>query len=218
MLSPDSVGICKTGFCLHHLKQLKAVYKENWETFLANSGLKIFFNLEDDFSRDYVSKLIGETEVIREVRSANESTSESQSTSRSTARCNRRAPGARFDRTSEPRGATLRFLRGGFRHEPVTTTGTNRGIQAPQNEGKGGSFNRTYRGEGRLVFWHTPALTHVGGHELVEVDDRRHVAGLVGKRTEGSSEAGTKDSPRDVTRHVAVADRRHERDDRDHCQ
>jgi len=42
------------------------VYKDNWETFLANSGLKVFFNLEDNFSRDYVSKLIGETEVIRE--------------------------------------------------------------------------------------------------------------------------------------------------------
>ncbi|MGH6879017.1 MAG: type IV secretory system conjugative DNA transfer family protein, partial [Rhizomicrobium sp.] len=59
------------------------VYKDNWETFLANSGLKVFFNLEDHFSREYVSKLIGETEVIREVRSASDSTSESESFSRS---------------------------------------------------------------------------------------------------------------------------------------
>jgi type IV secretory pathway TraG/TraD family ATPase VirD4 len=75
----------KMFFVLQSLEQLKAVYKDNWETFLANSGLKVFFNLEDHFSRDYVSKLIGETEVVREVRSASESSSESESRSRSTA-------------------------------------------------------------------------------------------------------------------------------------
>ena len=46
----------------------------------------MFFNLEDHFSREYVSKLIGETEVIREVRSSSDSTSESESTSHSTSR------------------------------------------------------------------------------------------------------------------------------------
>jgi len=73
----------KLFFILQSLEQLKAVYKENWETFLANSGLKVFFNLEDHFSREYVSKLIGETEVIREVRSASDSQSQSESISRS---------------------------------------------------------------------------------------------------------------------------------------
>ena len=76
----------KLFFVLQSLEQLKAVYKDNWETFLANSGLKLFFNLEDNFSRDYVSKLIGEIEVVREVRSASDSTSESESTSRSVSR------------------------------------------------------------------------------------------------------------------------------------
>jgi type IV secretory pathway TraG/TraD family ATPase VirD4 len=73
----------KLFFVLQSLEQLKAVYKDNWETFLANSGLKMFFNLEDNFSRDYVSKLIGETEVIREVRSETDSTSQSESHGRS---------------------------------------------------------------------------------------------------------------------------------------
>jgi type IV secretory pathway TraG/TraD family ATPase VirD4 len=76
----------KLFFVLQSLEQLKAVYKDNWETFLANSGLKVFFNLEDHFSREYVSKLIGETEVIREVRSASDSVSESESVSRSNSR------------------------------------------------------------------------------------------------------------------------------------
>jgi type IV secretory pathway TraG/TraD family ATPase VirD4 len=76
----------KLFFSLQSLEQLKGAYKENWETFLANSGLKVFFNLEDNFSRDYVSKLIGETEVVREVRSSSEGESESESLSRSTSR------------------------------------------------------------------------------------------------------------------------------------
>ena len=77
----------KLFFVLQSLEQLKAVYKDNWETFLANSGLKLFFNLEDNFSRDYVSKLIGENrESIRYVRSETDSTSESESTSRSVSR------------------------------------------------------------------------------------------------------------------------------------
>jgi type IV secretory pathway TraG/TraD family ATPase VirD4 len=73
----------KLFFVLQSLEQLKAVYKDNWETFLANSGLKVFFNLEEQFSREYVSKLIGETEVIRKVRSESDSVSESESISRS---------------------------------------------------------------------------------------------------------------------------------------
>jgi hypothetical protein len=76
----------KLFFVLQSLEQIKAVYKDNWETFLANAGLKVFFNLEDHFSREYVSKLIGETEQIREVRSASDSISESESISRSTSR------------------------------------------------------------------------------------------------------------------------------------
>ena len=76
----------KLFFVLQSLEQLKAVYKGNWETFLANSGLKVFFNVEDQFSREYVSKLIGETEVIREVRSSSDSVSQSESISRSLTR------------------------------------------------------------------------------------------------------------------------------------
>src|SRR5260370_29863210 len=71
-----SYGV-KLFFVLQSLEQLKAVYKDNWETFLANSGLKVFFNLEDHFSREYVSKLIGETEVIRELKASSDSTSAS---------------------------------------------------------------------------------------------------------------------------------------------
>src|SRR5713226_4672364 len=95
----------KLYFVLQSLEQLKAVYKDDWETFLANSGLKLFFNLEDHFSRDYVSKLIGETEVIREVRSSSDSTSESESVSRSTSRSQSESSGRSSSAgTSETQG------------------------------------------------------------------------------------------------------------------
>jgi type IV secretory pathway TraG/TraD family ATPase VirD4 len=72
----------KLFFVLQSLEQLKAAYERTWETFLSNSGLKIFFNLEDHFSREYVSKFIGETEVIRETRSTQQSTAVSHQTTK----------------------------------------------------------------------------------------------------------------------------------------
>lgn len=78
-------------FVLQSLEQLKAAYRDNWETFLSNSGLKIFFNLEDHFSREYVSKFVGDTELIREVRSSSRSESESESRSHSESRSSSRS-------------------------------------------------------------------------------------------------------------------------------
>lgn len=117
-------------FVLQSLEQLKSVYKDNWETFLANSGLKVFFNLEDNFSREYVSKLIGETEVIREVKSASEGVSESESTSRSTSRSQSESRGrSSSSGTSESEGTNS-----------STSTGKSWGI----NSSRSRSQNYTY--------------------------------------------------------------------------
>jgi type IV secretory pathway TraG/TraD family ATPase VirD4 len=96
----------KLFFVLQSLEQLKAIYKDNWETFLANSGLKVFFNLEDNFSRDYVSKLIGETEIIREVRSESDSTSRSESQSRSSSTATSESDGTNSSRSSGTSGGS----------------------------------------------------------------------------------------------------------------
>lgn len=64
---------------LQSLEQLKGTYDKKWETFLSNCGLKIFFDLGDHFSREYVSKFIGETEQIRETYTVNKSVSDSES-------------------------------------------------------------------------------------------------------------------------------------------
>jgi type IV secretory pathway TraG/TraD family ATPase VirD4 len=42
------------------LAQLKDIYKDNWETLVANAGAKLFYCNDDHFTRDYVSKLVGE--------------------------------------------------------------------------------------------------------------------------------------------------------------
>lgn len=88
----------KLFFVLQSLEQLKAAYKDNWETFLANSGLKVFFGLDDHFSREYVSKLVGETEVIREVRSLSDGESESEGVSHGTSRSRSVSEGESFSR------------------------------------------------------------------------------------------------------------------------
>lgn len=56
-------------FVVQTLAQLKDVYKDNWETLVANAGTRIFFCNDDQFTRDYASRLVGETETVREGRS-----------------------------------------------------------------------------------------------------------------------------------------------------
>ena len=52
--------------------QLKQEYGDAWETFISNSGLKIFFQIDDQFSREYLSKLLGEREVRRQTLSGSD--------------------------------------------------------------------------------------------------------------------------------------------------
>ena len=66
-------------FVLQNLPQLKDVYKDDWESFVSNSGLKVFFQIDDHFTRDYVSNLLGEREVRRESQSRSQSQSDSTS-------------------------------------------------------------------------------------------------------------------------------------------
>jgi type IV secretory pathway TraG/TraD family ATPase VirD4 len=69
----------KLFFVLQSLEQLKKTYKEGWETFMSNAALKLFFGVDDHFTREYVSKLIGETELVRTTATSSETEGESQS-------------------------------------------------------------------------------------------------------------------------------------------
>ncbi|MEL7197912.1 MAG: type IV secretory system conjugative DNA transfer family protein [Pseudomonadota bacterium] len=61
------------------LTQIKKHYRESWETFLANAGAMTFFANSDLTTLEWLSKRMGETEVIRENKGS--STSETKGTS-----------------------------------------------------------------------------------------------------------------------------------------
>ena len=67
-------------FVTQNLPQLKREYEDNWETFISNSGLKVFFQIDDNFTREYLSQHLGEREVRRQSRSGSQSQSDSTST------------------------------------------------------------------------------------------------------------------------------------------
>jgi type IV secretion system protein VirD4 len=50
---------------LQDLGQLKATYKERWETFMGNAGVTTWFGLNDQTSLEYVSNRLGDTHFIR---------------------------------------------------------------------------------------------------------------------------------------------------------
>lgn len=58
---------------IQDLNQLKDLYKEKWQTFLANAGIVQWFTPADSFTAEYLSKRIGKTTVS--TTSTNRSTS-----------------------------------------------------------------------------------------------------------------------------------------------
>lgn len=62
----------KMCFIVQGLTQLKSVYGENWEIFVSNAGTKLLFGIDDNFTREYVSKQLGEAEVTRTTNSQSE--------------------------------------------------------------------------------------------------------------------------------------------------
>jgi type IV secretion system protein VirD4 len=68
---------------LQDLGQLKRHYKESWETFLGNAGVLQFFANADMTTLEWISKRLGQTEVMRETVGASETTNTSTSRSQS---------------------------------------------------------------------------------------------------------------------------------------
>lgn len=59
---------------LQDLGQLKRHYKESWETFLGNAGVLQFFANADLTTLDWLSKRLGQVELIRETRGTSNAT------------------------------------------------------------------------------------------------------------------------------------------------
>lgn len=49
---------------LQDLNQLKSLYRERWETFLGNAGTIQFFGINDQFTAQYVSRVLGEQTIV----------------------------------------------------------------------------------------------------------------------------------------------------------
>ncbi len=67
-------------FVLQNLPQLKEIYGDSWETFIGNAGLRLFFQIDDNFTRSYLAQQLGEREVVRQSRSGSQSDSTSATT------------------------------------------------------------------------------------------------------------------------------------------
>ena len=118
----------KLFFVLQSLEQLKAVYKDRWETFLANTGVKIFFGLNDYFSREYISKMLGETEVYRDVQTSSEGSGSSRTITEGTSEGESESRGESLSRgrsTNYTEGESYSESKG---HSESRTTGESRGF------------------------------------------------------------------------------------------
>lgn len=110
------------------MEQLKAVYKDRWETFLANTGVKIFFGLNDHFSREYISKMLGETEVYRDVQTSSEGSGSSRTITEGTSEGESESRGESLSRgrsTNYTEGESYSESKG---HSESRTTGESRGF------------------------------------------------------------------------------------------
>lgn len=54
---------------LQDLTQLKKLYRESWETFLSNTGVRMFFRPNDKTTSEYLSDLTGQCEVLGSAKS-----------------------------------------------------------------------------------------------------------------------------------------------------
>ncbi len=61
---------------IQDLTQLKAIYRDRWETFMANSGILQFFGNNDYFTLKYIQDRLGKTSVL--VRSTSSSSTDKQ--------------------------------------------------------------------------------------------------------------------------------------------
>jgi type IV secretion system protein VirD4 len=64
---------------LQDLSQLKSIYKNRWETFLGNAGALVAFGNVDVTTLEYLSKRLGETEIVRTLQNTTEQTSKGAS-------------------------------------------------------------------------------------------------------------------------------------------
>lgn len=136
-------------FVLQNLPQLKEIYNDSWETFLGNSGLRLFFQIDDNFTRAYLAQQLGEREVVRQSRSGSRSDTTSSSTT--DGRSSSNTTGSSFSTTDgKNAGESLTKTSGTSIGDSITY----RGLLGfwPQNRNYQGGANRS-RARSRSYGW-----------------------------------------------------------------
>ncbi|MEL7484039.1 MAG: type IV secretory system conjugative DNA transfer family protein, partial [Planctomycetota bacterium] len=129
---------------LQHLQQAKKHYKESWQGFLENTGLRIFFNAGDE-TAPTVSRWLGETEISLFTDSASLNTSEQTNANVGLNRSSAAAiaeGGSEADTSGHSHTTSESDSKGGGTNENATD-GTSRtkqvGDSSQRTEGGGGS-------------------------------------------------------------------------------
>jgi TPR repeat protein/type IV secretory pathway TraG/TraD family ATPase VirD4 len=138
-------------FVLQNLPQLKEIYNDSWETFLGNSGLRLFFQIDDNFTRAYLAQQLGEREVVRQSRSGSRSDTTSSSTT--DGRSSSNTTGSSFSTTDgKNAGESLTKTTGTSIGDSITY----RGLLGfwPQSRNYQGGANRS-RARSRSFGWST---------------------------------------------------------------
>lgn len=144
-------------FVVQNLAQLEDLYQRSWETFLGNSGLKMFFQIDDDFTRSYVSRQLGELETIRQTRSGSQSESTSYSETKG------------YSSTHNDGGGTTRSPWLGIPKSRQSSWGRATGSSSSTSQGRSGS---TTEGWGEAVHKRPLLNPDEIGRMLARVDDR----------------------------------------------
>lgn len=116
--------------------QLKTVYNDAWETFIANCGVKLFLGNTDVTTAEYASKLVGDVQVA--IRNNNSSNSTSDTTSHTFTHST--ATGMNLSDAitiGSNRGTANSFGPGLF----AFSSSNNRGLQVSNTHTKGSSHN-----------------------------------------------------------------------------
>jgi type IV secretory pathway TraG/TraD family ATPase VirD4 len=184
----------KLFFVLQSLEQLKGTYPGHWETFLANAGLKVFFSIDDHFTREYVSKLAGETEIIRELRSANESQAQNESRSDGRSRTETlsesKTDGTSSSQTKGTSRSTNTSRTTGFSesHSFNATVGENQGSGSSFGS-SGYSSNRSSGSSSSTSYGNTTGFSSSTSHGSTDGTSRSDTRGKSYSATLGASEA-----------------------------
>jgi len=169
---------------LQNLGQLRRHYQEGWETFLANCGTKVFFGVDDKFTREYVSELIGETEIIRTTGSTGlgKSTSQSQTdtsgTSRSEQETESKSKSDSYRRGKFNLRDTVGFFRklgGAATASDTTQSGTSTGTSSEESSASGTSSSQESSSSRTEQIFKRPLVTPDEVGKLFQrIDDKEH--------------------------------------------